>query len=113
MNRGDVVEVDWQFSDLTGSKIRPAVVVQADYLNGIIDDTVLVQITSTKHGIPDTEVEIDPTVESSSGLSKVCVASCANVLTFDQALIIRVIGYLSPGAMSQVEFCLKKVLGIP
>ena len=28
MNRGDVIEVDWHFSDLTGSKKRPAVVVQ-------------------------------------------------------------------------------------
>ena len=37
MNRGDVVEVDWPFSDLTGSKRRPAVVVQADYLNGLSD----------------------------------------------------------------------------
>jgi mRNA-degrading endonuclease toxin of MazEF toxin-antitoxin module len=47
MNRGDVVLVDWPYSDRTGSKLRPAVVVQADFLNGVIDDTVLVQITST------------------------------------------------------------------
>jgi mRNA-degrading endonuclease toxin of MazEF toxin-antitoxin module len=26
MKRGEVVEVDWQFGDLTGSKKRPAVV---------------------------------------------------------------------------------------
>ena len=45
MNRGEVVEVDWQFSDMTGSKRRPAVVVQADFLNGLSDDTVLVKIT--------------------------------------------------------------------
>lgn len=32
MKRGEVVELEWQFSDLTGSKTRPAVVVQADYL---------------------------------------------------------------------------------
>jgi mRNA-degrading endonuclease toxin of MazEF toxin-antitoxin module len=92
MTRGDVVEVDWPFSDRTGSKTRPAVVVQADFLNGVIDDTVLVQITSTKHGIPGTEVEIDPAVETSSGLSKVCYASCPNVLTLDQGLILRTVG---------------------
>ena len=50
MNRGDVVSVDWPFSDLTGTKVRPAVVVQADFLNGLIDDTVLIQITSSRHG---------------------------------------------------------------
>src|SRR5205085_12498889 len=68
MNRGDVVELDWPFSDRTGSKTRPAVVVQADFLNGLIDDTILVQVTGTRHGLPGTEVEIDPSVETVSGL---------------------------------------------
>jgi mRNA-degrading endonuclease toxin of MazEF toxin-antitoxin module len=72
MNRGDVVSVDWPFSDLTGTKVRPAVVVQADFLNGLIDDTVLIQITSSRHGIPGTEVLLDPSQETGSGLSKVC-----------------------------------------
>jgi len=40
MNRGDVVIVDWPYSDLSGSKLRPAVVVQADFLNGLVDDTI-------------------------------------------------------------------------
>jgi mRNA-degrading endonuclease toxin of MazEF toxin-antitoxin module len=52
MNRGEVVEVIWYYSDMSGSKRRPAVVVQADFLNALIDDTILVQITSTQHGIP-------------------------------------------------------------
>ena len=72
MNRGDVVEVNWPYSDLSGSKRRPAVVVQADFLNSLIDDTILVQVTGTRHGIPGTEVEIDPANEPSAGLSKVC-----------------------------------------
>ena len=49
MNRGDVVLVDWAYSDLTGTKLRPAVVVQADFLNGLIDDTVLVQMHAARH----------------------------------------------------------------
>src|SRR5262245_58106001 len=99
MNRGDVVQVDWPYSDLTGSKMLPAIGVQADYLNGIIDDTILVQITGTKHGIPGTEVEIDPVVEMSSGLSKVCFVFCPNILTFEQALIDRTVGVLSDAIM--------------
>jgi len=93
MNRGNVVEVDWLYTDLTGSKTRPAVVVQADYLNGLIDDTILVQITS-------------------SGLSKVCVASCINVMTFEQVRVLRTIGNLSSAAMLQIEACLKAVFEI-
>ena len=113
MNRGEVVLVDWQFSDRTGSKLRPAVVVQADFLNGLIDDTVLVQITGTKHGLPGTEVELDPARETASGLAQVCYASCANILTTDPAFIDQTIGVLSTGAMQQIEACLKKVLELP
>jgi mRNA-degrading endonuclease toxin of MazEF toxin-antitoxin module len=112
MIRGEVIEVDWQYSDMTGGKVRPAVVVQADYLNGLIDDTILVQITSRKHGLPGTEVDLDPAVETSWGLSKACVASCINIRTFDQALVLRSIGVLSDATMQQIEACLKTVLSI-
>ncbi len=112
MNRGDVVEVDWPYSDLMGSKVRPAVVVQADFLNGLIDDTIFVQITSTKHGIPGTEVEIDPAIETASDLTHLCYANCMNLLTRDQGIVGPVIGYLSDGVMQQIEACLKVVLAI-
>jgi mRNA-degrading endonuclease toxin of MazEF toxin-antitoxin module len=96
-----------------GEQTPPAVVVQADFLNGIIDDTVLVQITSTAHGIPGTEVTLDPSQETTSGLSHVSYASCPNFLTTDQALIDQTIGYLSDTAMKQIGACLKKVLELP
>jgi mRNA-degrading endonuclease toxin of MazEF toxin-antitoxin module len=113
MRRGEVVEIDWTYSDLTGSKMRPAVVGQADFLNGIIDDTILVQVTSTRHSIPGTEVPIDPAVETASGLSRLCYASCMNILTRDQALVGRTIGYLSNAVMQEIGNCLKTVLQLP
>ena len=113
MNRGEVVEIDWQFSDLTGSKRRPAVIVQADFLDGLIDDTILVKITSKRFGIPGTEVEIDPAAETSSGLSKLCYVSCKDILTRDQTLVLRTVGVLSDAVMRQIDDCLKTVLGLP
>ena len=113
MNRADVVLVDWPFSDRTGSKLRPAVVVQADFLNGLIDDTVLVQITSKGHGIPGTEVKLDPAIETTSGLLHVSFAFCPNLLTADQALIDQTIGSLSDAAMRELERCLKATLEVP
>jgi mRNA-degrading endonuclease toxin of MazEF toxin-antitoxin module len=88
MKRGDVAEVDWPYSDLSGTKRRPAVVVQADDLNGLLDDTIYVKIQGTPYGIPGTEVLLDPAVETASGLSKVCYASCKDILTRDQALVL-------------------------
>jgi mRNA interferase MazF len=113
MNRGQVVEVNWPYSDLSGSKVRPAVVVQADFLNGLIDDTILVKITGKHFGIPGTEVELDPATEPVSGLSKICYASCACILTRDQIIAGSVIGLLSDAAMQQIEACLKTVLSLP
>ena len=113
MKRGEVVEINWQFSDLTGSKKRPAVVVQADFLDGLIDDTILVKITGQKYGIPGTEAELDPAKETAAGLRKVCYASCKDILTRDQALVLRTVGVLSDAAMRQIEACLKQVLEIP
>ena len=112
MKRGEVVEIDWQFSDLTGSKVRPAVVVQADYLDGLIDDTILVKITSRRFGIPGTEVLLDPAAETASGLSKICYASCKDILTRDQTFILRAVGVLSDASMREIDACLKTVLEI-
>jgi mRNA interferase MazF len=113
MKRGEVVLVDWPYSDRTGSKLRPAVVVQADFLNGLIDDTILVQITRTSHGVPGTEVSLDPSQETASGLIHPSFVSCANLLTADPQLIDQTIGYLSDTAMQQINQCLKKVLELP
>src|SRR5260370_42485279 len=113
MNRGEVVLVDWPYTDRTGSKIRPAVVVQADYLSGILDDTILVHITSAKHGIPGTEVELNPAKETASGILHLSYAFCPNVMTADPAFIDQTIGYLSAATMQQIDACLKTTLGLP
>src|SRR5437870_4090379 len=113
MRRGDIVLVNWIFSDRSGSKMRPAVVVQADFLNARIADTVLVLITGTSRGAASTEVTVDPAVEIHSGLRTRSVISCTNFLTIDQALIQRTLGFVSDAILRQVEACLKTVLEIP
>ena len=109
MNRGDVVVVDWQYSDRTGSKLRPAIVVQADFLNGVIDDTVLVQVTGTTRSAV-TEVVLDPRHEYRAGLTRLSFVMCNNLLTIDQTLIHRKIGELSAAALLRIEDCLKTAL---
>ncbi len=113
MTRGDVVLLDWPFSDLSGSKLRPAIVVQADFVNAIIDDTIYVKVQGHAYGIPGTEVELGPAVETTSGLLKRCYASCKDLLTRDQTLIHANLGVLSDGAVRKIEDGLKKVLELP
>ena len=49
VRRGDVVIVDYPYSDRTGSKVRPALVVQADFHNQQLHDTILARETGN-HG---------------------------------------------------------------
>jgi len=112
MQRGDVVQLHWPFSDQSGSKFRPAVVVRADYLDPLIDDTILVRITSKIHGITGTEAILDPAQELASGLKKKCVAACSDILTIDKTLIHGRIGVISDATMQVIDECLKSALGL-
>jgi len=60
-----------------------------------------------------TEVMIDPAVETQSGLRYPSVASCSNLLTIDQALIVQVIGHLSVATVQQIDNRLKTALQLP
>ena len=112
IRRGDVVRLDWPYSDRTGRKVRPALVVQDDAYNHLLADTVLVLISRTRRAVGTTEVEIDPSVETNSGPRYVSVVSCNNLLTVDRSFIVQILGDLSAGSMQQVDACLKATLGL-
>ncbi len=116
VKRGDIVLVDFPYSDNTGSKIRPALVVQSDLWNQRIDDTILAIITSSsqrKIGAT-TQYDVDiATVEGQqTGLHLNSIVQCENLVTQDQNLILRIIGSLPDSAMQQIDECLKSALGI-
>ena len=117
VRRGEVVLVDFPYSDNMGSKVRPALVVQADTLNQHLDDTILALITSSRHRRigAATQLVIDITTAEGqqTGLRLNSVIQCENLLTYDQGLILRVLGRLSATSMEQINACLKAALGIP
>ena len=51
-SRGDVVIILYPFSDGSGQKPRPAVVVSSDALNDVSRDVIVAQITSRVGGQP-------------------------------------------------------------
>jgi mRNA interferase MazF len=79
--RGDVVLVDFPFSDRTGSKVRPALVVQADTLNRRITDTILASISRSAHRASATQLFIDISVPegAGSGLRQNSMIQCENL----------------------------------
>jgi mRNA-degrading endonuclease toxin of MazEF toxin-antitoxin module len=116
VRRGDVVTVDWLFSDRTGSKRRPALVVQADAYNAPLDDTILALITSSNRrrvgAATQLVVDITTTDGVRSGLVINSVIQFENLVTIDQQLILGVRGKLSAPMMQSVDNCLKAALGL-
>jgi mRNA interferase MazF len=114
VSRGEVVLVDYPFSDRTGSKVRPALVVQNDTLNHRIDDTILAAVSRSTHRVSPTHVSIDIATPdgAATGLRQNSTIQCENLLTYDQRLIIATIGRLSTSAIQQVNDCLRRALDV-
>ena len=117
VRRGEIVIVDYPYSDQIGRKVRPALVVQADTWNERLDNTILASITSSRNQrIGDATqylIDITTTNEHRTGLRLNSVVQCKNLITFDQSRIQSVTGSLSDAAMLEIDACLKAALGIP
>jgi mRNA interferase MazF len=117
VNRGDVVLVDYPYSDRSGSKIRPCLVVQSDHNNRRLDDTIVVTISSRTQYVATepTQLLIDLRTPAGrqSGLLFTSAVQCENILTIDCGFILRKIGAAPPDTMQQVNDCLKTALAIP
>ena len=115
--RGDVVLVDFPYSDRTGSKVRPALVVQADVYNQQLADTILALITSSKNRVVGAAnqflVDIGSPDGRLTGLRLTSLVQCENLVTLDQGLILTVIGRFSAGLLQQIDGCLRASLGLP
>jgi mRNA interferase MazF len=113
--RGDVVLFDFPYADGTGSKVRPALVVQNDVDNRRLKQTILAMITgNTRHAREPTQLLIDtPTPDGkASGLAGTSAVKCSVLVTVVQSDVKRTIGRLSDGLMDAADDCLKAALDL-
>ena len=101
---GVVVLVRFPFSDLSSSKLRPAVVLA--HAGGA--DWVLCQVTSNPYGDRQA-VPLDPGSFESGGLGRDSYARPAKLFTASQSLSIRVAGSLSSSAHKEL---VDRVVGV-
>ena len=91
---GAVVLVPFPFSDLSLSKLRPAVVL-ADAGRG---DLVLCQVTSNSYSDP-LAVELSPSSFSGGSLQRTSYARPGKLFTASGTLVVRQVGTLTPDTL--------------
>lgn len=115
VSRGDVVLVHFPFASTTGTKLRPAVVVQNDRYNRRLNTTVIAAVTSNvRHQSDPCQVAVDPATAdgAATGLLKDSAIKCENLATVETDLIRRKIGTLPPALLSALGDAIKDSLGL-
>lgn len=102
MDKGDIILIPFPFSDLTGTKLRPAVVL----INGQADLTVSF-ITSQMKWAEPTDIQLEP--EESNGIKKTSLVRLSKIATLDKKLVIGRIGSLNKKELIELDVNLKKL----
>jgi|SRR3989344_2013505 len=109
--RGDVVLVAFPFTDLTTTKMRPAVVVSSEKFNRKFNDVVVAAITSQiPRKISEEEFLLSPEDQKSAGLPKPSMVKLAKIVTLDQRLIRKNLGHISASTLSEITTVLHSIL---
>lgn len=105
--RGDVLAVPYDYSDLTGGKVRPAVVISSDAYNLAQPDLVLAGISTQVHKASDYDYLL---VNWAAANLRYPSLVRGRFLTLEQNLVRRVVGRLTPSDFAGVEDKLISVL---
>ncbi len=105
-SKHDIVLVRYPFSDLSSSKVRPAVVVSSPHPS---QDILITPLTSKTGALLEGEFALSQW--SAAGLN-VATAVKRGVYTIHWSLVIKVIGRLAIGDGDQLQQSLKGWLGL-
>lgn len=103
---GEVVAIAFPFSDLSGSKLRPALVLAA--LPG--NDLILCQITS-RFRADRLSLPIEAGSFEEGALPVASLVRCGKIFTADARIIQKRLGLLKTSAMNQIVTTVVSLLG--
>lgn len=106
LKQGDVVLVPFPFTDLSGVKTRPAVVVSNDFFKG--EDIILCAVTSQKAGVQ--EVEIGDMDLATGRLPVVSYVRYGKVVSMKRDLHMRVVAKVGKKKLAQIIAGLMKLV---
>ncbi len=100
--QGDIVLVNFPFTDLSQTKKRPALLLSANWYNESSPDCIIVPITSIiRDPLPRQDVLIASDIATKSGLLFESAIRTGKPFTLEQKLIIRTLGKLSASILAR------------
>ena len=106
-SKNEVVLVRYPFSNLSGSKVRPAIVVNAAHIS---QDVIIVPLTSKVSPLLAGEFVL---VDWQAAGLNVASAAKRGLYTVHQSLVIKSIGSLSATDAGSLDHSLRDWLGLP
>ena len=103
MIKGDIILIPFPFTDLTSSKLRPAIIlISTDY------DVTVSFITTQLKWINSTDIQIKPS--NKNGIKKESIIKLSKIATIDKALALGKIGELDQLTLLDLNIKLKILL---
>jgi mRNA interferase MazF len=106
MAKGDIVLITFPFTDLSGTKLRPAVVL----VDASLDFTVCF-ITTQLSWQEQTDILLQPS--QTNGLRRQSLIRTSKIATLDKSLVKGLLGRLSQSDVNLLNANLKLLLQIP
>ena len=102
MAKGDIVLITFPFTDLSGNKLRPAVV-----LGETTQDVTVCFITTQIEWQEPTDIVLSPNIDN--GLRKLSLIRVGKIATLEKYLIKGLMGRLTPNDIHEINSKLKLV----
>ena len=113
LKKGDIVLLPYPFTDLSGQKPRPALVISSDNFNDNNQDAVFIFITKTIYNSPfDLRIETNDHRFRLTGLKSASTFRTSKIITLHKGLAKVKLGHADASLLSDVEIRLKSLLDI-
>ncbi|MDD5615751.1 MAG: type II toxin-antitoxin system PemK/MazF family toxin [Candidatus Methanoperedens sp.] len=96
MNKGEIILITFPFTDLSGSKLRPALVLAADK-----EDITVAFITTNLQQVNNTDMFLRKS--SINGLKKDSLVKMNKIATLDHSLAMGNVGQLGENELKEVD----------
>jgi len=105
VKKGDIILIPFPFTDLTGNKNRPALVL----ISNELDITIAFISTQLKWG-GDSDLLLDPSEEN--GLKKKSIVRLSKLATVDKELVLGILGNIDTDQIKKLNFNLKQIFDL-